>query len=68
MTFQDTLPRLAVKMTALADPNHMVIDQIVYDILEDNQKSAFQQLGISPEIWSYVIKNTEGNIYNVYTK
>jgi adenylate cyclase len=55
-------------MTALANPNHMVIDQIVYDILEDNQKSAFQQLGISPEIWSYVSKNTEGNIYNVYTK
>jgi adenylate cyclase len=55
-------------MTALANPNHMVIDQIVYDILEDNQKSAFQQLGISPEIWSYVSKHTEGNIYNVYTK
>jgi hypothetical protein len=46
----------------------MVIGQLVYDILEDNQKSAFQQLGISPEIWSYVSNKTGGNIYNVYTK
>jgi hypothetical protein len=39
---------IAVKMTALANPNHMVIGQLVYDVLEDNQKSVFQQLGISP--------------------
>jgi hypothetical protein len=58
---------IAVKMTALADPNHMVIGQLVYDVLEDNQKSVFQQLGIGPEIWSYVSNNTGGNIYNVYT-
>ncbi|MFL6453915.1 MAG: hypothetical protein ACJ71L_07950 [Nitrososphaeraceae archaeon] len=58
---------IAVKMTALANPNHMVIGQLVYDVLEDNQKSVFQQLGISPEIWSYVSNNTGGNIYNVYT-
>jgi adenylate cyclase len=53
---------IAVKMTALANPNHMVIGQLVYDVLEDNQKSVFQQLGISPEIWSYVSNNTGGNI------
>jgi adenylate cyclase len=58
---------IAVKMTALANPNHMVIGQLVYDVLEDNQKSVFQQLDISPEIWSYVSNNTGGNIYNVYT-
>ncbi|MFL6349250.1 MAG: hypothetical protein ACJ72X_13260 [Nitrososphaeraceae archaeon] len=58
---------IAVKMTALANPNHMVIGQLVYAVLEDNQKSVFQQLGISPEIWSYVSNNTGGNIYNVYT-
>ncbi len=57
-------------MTALANPNHMVIGQLVYDVLEDNQKSVFQQLGISPEIWSYVATILEGiyiYIYNVYT-
>lgn len=32
---------LAVKMTALANPNHMVIGQLVYDILDNNQKSSY---------------------------
>ena len=58
---------LAVKMTALANPNHMVIGQLVYDTLDDNQKSIFQKLVISPEIWNYVNNNTRGNRYNVYT-
>jgi adenylate cyclase len=54
---------IAVKMTALANPNHMVIGQLVYDVLDDNQKSLFQQLTMSPEIWSYVNTNAGGNIY-----
>jgi len=58
---------IAVKMTALANPNHMVIGQLVYDVLEDNQKSLFRRLTMSPEIWSYVNINTGGTIYNVYT-
>ena len=55
-------------MTALANPNHMGIGQLVYDVLEGNQKSVFQQLGISPEIWSYVSKNTGGNIYIIFIR
>jgi adenylate cyclase len=62
MTFLGYTTSIAVKMTALANPNHMVIGQLVYDVLEDNQKSVFQQLGISPEILSYVSNNTGGNI------
>ena len=58
---------LAVKMTALASPNHMVIGQLAYNALDDNQKSIFQKLVISPEIWNYVNNNTGGNGYNVYT-
>jgi adenylate cyclase len=58
---------LAVKMTALANPNRIVIGQLVYDALDDNQKSLFQRLVLSPEIWNYVNNNTEGNRYNVYT-
>jgi adenylate cyclase len=58
---------LAVKMTALANPNHMVIGQLIYDTLDDNQKFAFQQIDISPEIWNYVSNYTGGNIYNAYT-
>jgi adenylate cyclase len=58
---------IAVKMTALAKPNHMAIGQPVYDVLDDNQKSLFQQLAISPEIWNYVNINTGGGVYNIYT-
>jgi adenylate cyclase len=58
---------LAVKMTALANPNHMVIGQLVYDTLDDNQKSLFQKLVLSSEIWNYVSNNTGRNRYNVYT-
>jgi hypothetical protein len=54
-------------MTALANPNHMTIGQLVYDVLDDNQKSLFRQLAMSPEIWSYVNINTGGTIYNIYT-
>jgi adenylate cyclase len=58
---------IAVKMTTLANPNHMVIGQFVYDVLDDSQKSLFQQLDFSPTIWSYASNNTGENIYNVYT-
>jgi adenylate cyclase len=58
---------IAVKMTALANPNHIVIGQQVHDLLDDNKRSEFQRLDISPEIWSYVSNNTGGNIYNIYT-
>jgi adenylate cyclase len=58
---------IAVKMTTLAKPNHMVIGQLIYDVLDDSQKSLFQQLDFSPTIWSYASNNTGENIYNVYT-
>jgi adenylate cyclase len=58
---------LAVKMTALANPNHIVIGQLVYDALDGNQKSLFQRLVLSSEIWNYVNNNTVGDRYNVYT-
>jgi len=37
-------------MTALTNPNHMVIGQLVYDALDDNQKSLFSQLDISRKV------------------
>lgn len=58
---------IAVKMTAHAKPNHIVIGQLVYDVLDDRQKSAFQLVDMGPEMWSYVSNNTGGNIYNIYT-
>lgn len=58
---------IAVKMTVLASPNHIVIGQMVYDLLEDAQKSAFQHVDIRPEMWSYVSNNTGGKIYDLFT-
>ena len=54
-------------MTTLADPNHMVIGQLVYDVLDDHQKLLFQQLDFNSAIWSYTSNNTGKNIYNIYT-
>ena len=43
---------IAVKMTALANPNHTVIGQLVYDVLDDNQKSLFRQLTMSRRMFA----------------
>jgi class 3 adenylate cyclase len=58
---------IAVKMTALAQPNHLVIGDPMYNLLDDKQRSAFQRVNMSPDIWSYVCRNSEGNIYSLYT-
>jgi adenylate cyclase len=56
---------IAAKMTALAKPDQIVIGQMVYDVLDDRQKSTFHQLKISPEVWSYVSDYSRG-IYSLY--
>jgi adenylate cyclase len=58
---------IAVKMTALAHPNHIVIGDPMYNLLDDKQRSAFQPINISPDIWDYVCRDSEGNIYSLYT-
>jgi adenylate cyclase len=58
---------IAVKMTALASPNHLVIGDPVYNRLNHKQRSGFQRVHTSPDLWDYVCKNGEGNIYNLYT-
>ena len=56
---------IATKMTALAQPDQIVIGQSVYDFLDDSQKSNFRVLPVNPEVWNYVSENT-GNIYRLY--
>jgi adenylate cyclase len=58
---------IAVKMTALANHNHLVIGDPMYNRLDDKQRSAFRGLQLSPDIWDYVCRNSDGNIYNLYT-
>jgi adenylate cyclase len=58
---------IAVKMTALANHNHLVIGDPMYNLLDDKQRSTFRRLHISPDIWDYVCRTSEGNLYNLYT-
>ena len=57
---------IATKMTVFAKPDQIVIGQLVYQILEDKQKSMFSFLPISPQIWNYLSDNTGGKIYRLY--
>ena len=57
---------VAVKMTSLAKPNGFTIGQAVYDILDEKQKSTFEELDVSPNIWSYLNEKT-GRMYQVYS-
>ena len=56
---------IATKMTALAKPDQIIVGQLVYEVLDDKQKSTFRLLPISPLIWNYSSSNT-GNIYHLY--
>src|SRR5919198_4351629 len=56
---------IAAKMTALAKPGQIIIGQLVYDALEDKQKSTFGLLSISSDIWDYV-SNYTGRTYSLY--
>src|SRR2546425_2293333 len=56
---------IATKMTTLAKPDQIVIGQMVYDVLDDRQKSTFHPLVISPEVWSYMSDYSQG-MYRLY--
>jgi adenylate cyclase len=56
---------IATKMTAFAKPDQIVIGQLVYNVLDDEQKSTFGLLAINPNIWDY-FSNITGGIYNLY--
>jgi adenylate cyclase len=52
-------------MTSLGKPDQIVIGQMVYDVLDDRQKSAFHRLPISADVWGYM-SDYSGGIYPVY--
>lgn len=56
---------LAVKMTSLAKPDHIVMGQKLLDTLDVKQKYIFKQLPENLDIWDYANEAT-GKIYNLY--
>jgi class 3 adenylate cyclase len=56
---------IATKMTSLGKPDQIVIGQMVYDVLDDRQKSAFHRLQISADVWGYM-SDYSGGIYPLY--
>ena len=56
---------ITTKITAIAKPDQIVIGQMVYDRLDDRQKSTLHPLQISREAWNYVSDYSQG-IYPLY--
>jgi class 3 adenylate cyclase len=56
---------LAIKMTSLAKPDHIVIGQKLYDKLDVKHRCEFKQLPENPDIWDYANEAT-GKIYDLY--
>lgn len=57
---------IAVKMTTLAKPDHIVIGQKLFDKLDIKEKKTFKKLPANPDIWNYIQKTT-GGIYDLYS-
>lgn len=57
---------IATKMTGLAKPDQIVIGQMVYDLLDEKQKMAFESLSVKPDMWNYVSDYAGGRIYDLY--
>ena len=57
---------VAVKMTSLAEADHIVIGQKLYDQLDINYKDSFRQLKTNTEIWNYS-NHSDGQLYNIFT-
>ena len=56
---------IAVKMTSLANPNHIVIGQQLYNRLNNRQKLTFKEMHRNPDLWSFMNQAT-GGIYRLY--
>ena len=56
---------IAVKMTSLAKPDHIVIGEDLFSMLEGKLKDAFKQLSITRDLWNYSTETT-GKIYSIY--
>lgn len=56
---------ITTKMTAYAKVDHIVVGQLIYDILSKEEQSYFSVVDINPENWNYISDET-GLIYKLY--
>ena len=54
-----------VKMTSLAQPDHIVIGEELYGMFEGKLKDTFKQLSLTRDLWNYSTETT-GKIYSIY--
>ena len=56
---------IATKMTAYAKVDHIIVGQLIYDILSKEEQSYFHKVDTKPENWNYISDET-GSIYKIY--
>jgi len=56
---------IVVKMTSLAQPDHIVIGEELYGMFEGKLQDTFKQLSLTPDLWNYSTETT-GKIYSIY--
>ncbi len=56
---------IVVKMTSLAQPDHIVIGEELYGMFEGKLKDTFKQLSLTRDLWNYSTETT-GKIYSIY--
>jgi len=56
---------IATKMTAYAKVDHIIVGQLIYDILSKEEQSYFNMVETRPENWNYISDET-GSIYKLY--
>lgn len=56
---------IATKMTAYAKVDHIIVGQLIYDILSQEEQEYFFLVDINSENWNYISDET-GSIYKLY--
>ena len=56
---------ITTKMSAYAIVDHIIIGQLIYDILSKEEQSFFHMVETKPENWNYISDET-GSIYKIY--
>jgi adenylate cyclase len=56
---------IATKMTAYAKVDHIIVGQLIYDILSKEEQGYFTLIETRPESWNYISDET-GTIYKLY--